>query len=263
MINQQVISEYTKAYCLGLEAAYGEGMMAEGGTIAIDRLFKNIQISKKITVDIGSGLGGVAFHLAKNYETTVTGLEINPWMVQESTNRIPPPLKNLLKFVLLEQDDLFPFPDNSIDVVYSKGVLVHVQDKGPLLTEVMRILKPDGILLIHDWLAPCRKTWGPLIQKLINLERLILFPETTFGYKSIITKMGFKNISITDVTQEYCGYNREIVTYLETLSPEKQEALTKKFGASFIADAASGYHFIAEAMDARELFSQKIYASKP
>lgn len=61
MINQQIIAEYTDTYCLGLEAAYGEGMMAEGGTIAIDRLFKNIPITQKIAVDIGSGIGGVAF----------------------------------------------------------------------------------------------------------------------------------------------------------------------------------------------------------
>lgn len=184
-------------------------------------------------------------------------------MVQESTRRIPESLKNLLSFVLLEQDDGLPFANNSIDVVYSKGVLVHIEDKEPLLKEVMRILKPGGILLVNDWLAPYKKAWGPSMQKLIDLEKLILFPETTAGYQDVLTKVGFKNITITNVTHEYYSYNRDIVTHLENLSTDKKEPLLQKFGATFITDAASGYRFIADAMDKEELFVQNIFATKP
>ena len=73
--------EYTPQYCLQLEAAYGEGMMSEGGSEAIEWMFDLIPIEGKMALDIGSGLGGVPLYLAKQYGMHVTGLEVNPWMV--------------------------------------------------------------------------------------------------------------------------------------------------------------------------------------
>ena len=43
-INEDVVAEYTDQYCLGLEAAYGQDMMSEGGLIAIEKMFSKVEL---------------------------------------------------------------------------------------------------------------------------------------------------------------------------------------------------------------------------
>ena len=54
-----IIEEYPIDYCKSLELAYGDGMMSEGGSKAIDELFENITLSPgQRLLDLGCGLGG-------------------------------------------------------------------------------------------------------------------------------------------------------------------------------------------------------------
>lgn len=263
MINQKIVAEYSASYCLGLEAAYGEGLMAEGGTAAIEKMFHGVDAKNKIAIDIGSGIGGVAMYLAKTYETKVTGVEINPWMVKESNRRIPPNLNQLLNFVLLQDDEKLPFADNSVDIVFSKGVLVHIENKIPMFREVFRVLKPGGLFLVDDWLGPVKGQWGGNIKKLIELEKLELFSETETGYREILTNTGFQNICMKNVSTDYSHYNTEIANRLDSLEANDKAALLEKFGPTFLVDAASGYRFIAQAQATRELLVFNIKGYKP
>lgn len=49
--------EYTPEYCHELEAAYGKGLMSEGGFEGIEHMFEGISLEGKKALDIGSGLG--------------------------------------------------------------------------------------------------------------------------------------------------------------------------------------------------------------
>lgn len=127
---QEVIDEYYPEYCHSLEAAYGRGMMSEGGSKAIDEMFRGgLSIHGKKALDIGSGLGGVAHYLAQNYDMDITGLEVNPWMVEMSSKRAPESVKAKLNFVLSTDNNHLPFEDKSFDIIYSKGALCHIEHK--------------------------------------------------------------------------------------------------------------------------------------
>ena len=71
-----IIDEYPEEYCLALEAAYGQGMMSEGGEQGIEEMFSGIALSGKSALDIGCGLGGVAFYLASQHNMQVTVLRL-------------------------------------------------------------------------------------------------------------------------------------------------------------------------------------------
>ena len=47
----------------------------------------------------------------------------------------------------LEKDPL-PFPDNTFDVVFCKSVLEHIINYEYVITEMKRVLKPDGLMII-------------------------------------------------------------------------------------------------------------------
>jgi ubiquinone/menaquinone biosynthesis C-methylase UbiE len=80
-------------------------------------------------LDIGFGLAGAAIYLAKKYRAQVTGLEINPRMVSEATKKTQGQIKTLLNFLIYQDFPKIPCFDHEFDVAYSKGVLVHLQDK--------------------------------------------------------------------------------------------------------------------------------------
>jgi len=102
--------EYTPRYCLQLEAAYGPGMMSEGGGAGIEQLFSGADLHGKRLLDIGSGLGGAACYLAAAYQARVTGLEVNSWMVAKATQNIPDSLQGRVDFVLSVSNSGWPLP---------------------------------------------------------------------------------------------------------------------------------------------------------
>lgn len=257
---EKLIDEYSAEYCLFLEITYGEHMLSEGGTIAIDRMFVGTPLQDQKMLDIGFGLGAAAFYLAEKYQAEVTGIELNPWMVEEATRRIPEHLKSLVNFVLYQQPPLLPFPDQSYDIVYSKGVLVHLHDKFPLFNEIHRVLKPGGFLIIDDWLSPKKGEWGQRLQKLCELENLTLYAQTETDYHHLLEKTGFTAIQMRAENEHYVHYNQDIVDRLN--HPEVKASFTSQFGETAWQQAIEGYQLIADSIRDNELLIRWLKASR-
>lgn len=253
-----IIEEYSEEYCLALETAYGQSMMSEGGQDGIESLFQGILLQNKTALDIGSGLGGVAHYLAGAYHMQITGVEINPWMVEEATRRTPQYLQSKVKFVLLEDDGL-PMCDQSLDIVYSKGVFTQIADKATLFSEIYRVLKQNGQLVIADWLSPVQGCWGPLISKMAEAEGLSLYAQTEQGYREELEQAGFTTIEISNQNTLYAQFNHEIA---QTLASERKAAFIERFGEHTLNEHIRGYQLIAEAITTNELLVRYIFARK-
>ncbi len=104
--------------------------------------------TKTTVLDVGCGIGGSSRILAKEYEFEVTGVTISPKQVQRATELTPQGVT--AKF---QVDDALAlsFPDNSFDVVWSIEAGPHMPDKAKYASEMMRVLKPGGILVVADW----------------------------------------------------------------------------------------------------------------
>jgi 2-polyprenyl-3-methyl-5-hydroxy-6-metoxy-1,4-benzoquinol methylase len=91
-------------------------------------------------LDVGCG-EGTFLQVAKKNDWTINGTELSAYGAKYATN---------LLGVEIFCGELYDakFPENSFDVITMWHVLEHVTDPKGYLTEIKRILKPDGLLII-------------------------------------------------------------------------------------------------------------------
>ena len=80
-------SEYYDAMLELLEWIWGRDYMAPGGEGNVDRLVTGLDLGGRKVLDIGSGLGGPAFYMARKYGAQVTGIDLEPHLVERATVR--------------------------------------------------------------------------------------------------------------------------------------------------------------------------------
>ena len=103
---------------------------------------------KTTLLDVGCGIGGSSRILAKDYDFDVTAVTISPQQVKRARELTPEGVD--AKFAV---DDAMAlsFPDASFDVVWSVEAGPHMPDKAVFARELLRVLKPGGILVVADW----------------------------------------------------------------------------------------------------------------
>jgi ubiquinone/menaquinone biosynthesis C-methylase UbiE len=93
-------------------------------------------------LDIGCGNGKDTFYLSQKSRVIPTGLDYSSGMLSEARTTYPN-----IDFVQMDMRKL-AFKDNHFDGVWANGCIYHVPkvDFQQLLSEVRRVLKPEGIL---------------------------------------------------------------------------------------------------------------------
>ena len=102
-------------------------------------------------LDIGCGSGVDTIFAAKMTGPTgkVVGVDLMTEMLQRAKENLS--LTNLDNVTYEEASaERLPFPDKNFDVVISNGAFNLVLDKAKALSEVFRVLKPGGRLMIAD-----------------------------------------------------------------------------------------------------------------
>jgi ubiquinone/menaquinone biosynthesis C-methylase UbiE len=102
-------------------------------------------------LDIGSGAGQIAQHLLRFSDpgTMVTCTDLSSEMLRRARHRLRRqnlPLEQV-RFLSADLSNL-PFEDGSFDCVTCGYVLEHLPDPRPGLTEMSRVLKPGGRMLL-------------------------------------------------------------------------------------------------------------------
>lgn len=161
-----------------------EGIAADRGTADYFRTFDALReddscepyaISDRIhgysssqglkVLDIGCGNGYVLSRYAR-HGADVTGVDLTATAVELSRKRFA--LEGLPgQFVEIDGHHL-PFPDNTFDIVCSMGVLHHIANPAPTVSEMYRVMKPGGRLIVMLY---HRYSWKNLV--LLRMRRLL------------------------------------------------------------------------------------------
>lgn len=101
-------------------------------------------------VDLGAGTGYISRAIGELVDAPVIhAVDIEPLMVAEMESTLSEVA--WIKPTLMERDRL-PFADRSIDGLWSITVFHEFGAPEAILTEIHRVLKPGGRLLVIDWL---------------------------------------------------------------------------------------------------------------
>lgn len=230
------------------EAIYGKNLISLGGVAAIDNMFSDIDIKSLKALDVGFGLGGVAFYLAKKFKMDVTGIEIHAWMVEYANAQLPKELAEHLNFVVYDESGKMPLKPKSFDIVYSKGVLNHVEDKETLFHQVYSVLKSNGLFVIADWIYPEKSTdlSGPLVK------------ETKETYQKILEQTGFNQIKFRDDSLVFVNYVNELLKKLMN----NREFIEQKYGTEMFITILNDHQKLLAEIHHKRKFAVRIVASK-
>jgi ubiquinone/menaquinone biosynthesis C-methylase UbiE len=131
-----------------------------------DAKFKKILDGLKMrggeqVLDVGCGDGVLLERIVKTYGVCGTGVDISPLSIKRAranSNRT-------IKFLIAKATNL-PFSDMVFDIVLGFDVLEHIKDQGEVLSEIVRVLKPKGKLLIYTLNKNQKFTWNWWLDKL-------------------------------------------------------------------------------------------------
>ena len=99
-------------------------------------------------LDVGCGIGGSSRILARDYGFAVTGITISPQQVKRAQELTP---QKVNAQFAVDDAMALSFPDASFDVVWSIEAGPHMPDKAVFARELIRVLKPGGVLVVADW----------------------------------------------------------------------------------------------------------------
>ncbi len=127
-------------------------LMHMGGAEPTDEITELAGIASGMEVlDAGCGIGGTSRHIASHTKAKVIGLDLTLHAV-ETGNRLNEHLgiADHVGAVHGSVTDM-PFDDDRFDVVIVQHCAMQVEKKDRLFGECSRVLKPGGMLAMHEW----------------------------------------------------------------------------------------------------------------
>jgi phosphoethanolamine N-methyltransferase len=231
---QQYASEEIRKY----EAIYGQHFVSPGGEATARECVAMLElVAGDRVLDIGCGLGGSAFLMAREQGARVHGLDLSRNMIASAEDRCA--REGLRDRVSFEHGDCLELHrPSSVEAVYSRDVFLHVHDKQRLFGVIHETLVPGGRLLFTDY---CRAEG----EASVEFEEYV----TERGYSLLSVAMyvehlklaGFTQVRGMDWTDRFIDiHHRELERLPEAGLPDKDTTELEQGWRAKIARARNG-----------------------
>lgn len=120
--------------------------------VASDRLTDLVGLRLELgfgqrVLDVGCGTGRPAERISTEYGAQVIGITVSARQVDLAQGTLP---AGANEFVLADAMSTLPFADASFDAAYAIESLLHMSDQRAAVTQLGRVLRPKGRLVIAD-----------------------------------------------------------------------------------------------------------------
>lgn len=155
-------------------------------------------------LDYGCGIGFNIYYYAKIFHHVI-GIDNDKRSVEIARRELKK-LKCRKKIYLYDGKRL-PFKENSFDIVTANDVFEHAENQRLMLEEIQRVLKPNGIFLIHN----PNRLWP--IETHYKLPFLSYFPSSIANFYVRITKRAKRYDDIH--LPIYSGFRKSLEEFFE------------------------------------------------
>lgn len=184
-------------------------------------------------LDLGSGYGGSARHLAKTTGCHVTCLNLSE--TQNARNReltAAAGLDHLVTVIDGSFEDL-PFPDASFDIAWSQDAFLHSSRRHRIFEEVDRILAPGGHLIFTD---PMQAERIPSLDLQPVLARLQLDSLGSIAaYRESADRLGWETSAIRPMPDQLVNHYRSVHRELSRRRPQLAATISEDYIARMLA----------------------------
>ena len=187
-------------------------------------ILKLLENKPELVLDVATGTADMAIEMAKKSPTSnIIGIDISPKMIDIGKQKI---LSNKLsqKIQLKVADSLnLPFSDDTFDAVMVSFGIRNFENLDQGLSEILRVLKPTGKLIILEFSTPTNAWFKPFVLFYISIiapfiafifsknykayyylnKSIQYFPQGE-NLKNILEKLGYKNINFQKLNFQIC-----------------------------------------------------------
>jgi phosphoethanolamine N-methyltransferase len=194
--------QYSRSSILRYEKIFGEHYVSTGGAATTDHLCARLGDCLRPgarVLDVGSGIGGAAFHLARVHGAKVTGIDLAEEMVAIALERAGKlGLTGDVRFILGDVLET-PFPE-PFDIIWSRDALMHVANKPRLFSRLCSLLDNGGRIAITDY-ARGKTPGSPQFEEYVTETGYhVVEPEQ---YGQLLRDAGFVDVVVDDATAAF------------------------------------------------------------
>jgi SAM-dependent methyltransferase len=173
------------------------------------KLAASADLSGKDVLDVGCGRGGgTAFVMERFHPRSMTGIDFARRAIEYCRSAYS---LSGLRFVLGDAENL-PFPDGSFDIVLNVESSHCYSDMPRFLSELRRVLRPDGLVLLAD----ARNT-----ALTPEDEQALLHQDDVARLRSQLARANFRTVEEEDITAN-------VIRALELDAPDRRARINRR-----------------------------------
>jgi SAM-dependent methyltransferase len=222
---------------IGLYEQPGEPI-ADASRRTVREMAAKLELTEQsIVLDLGSGYGGSARYLAENHGCRVLALNLSE--VENRRHKELNAARGLTGRIEVVDGSFenIPYPDASVDVVWSQDAFLHSGNRTRVLAEAARVLRPGGSLIFTDPMAADGCPTG-VLQPILDRIHLDDMGSPAF-YTRELTRLGF-----TPVGGGFDEHRDHLVTHYARVLAEtrhqESEGLARKVSHDYLTQMKKG-----------------------
>lgn len=137
---------YNDKLIANLPDAVADSFCGVGNPFSLGKISQGEQI---LDIGCGAGVDTILAALSVGPKGSVVGVDIVPEIIARAQDNLQMVDLNNVNFKKTSGENL-PFANDTFDVVISNGVINLIPDKEAAISEIIRVLKPAGRLMVAD-----------------------------------------------------------------------------------------------------------------
>jgi len=211
--------QYSARGILLYERIFGRTFVSTGGLETTEEFVDllDLQNGQKV-LDIGGGIGGSAFYMAKKFGAKVVTIDLSSNMTQIGMDRAQEvgcgPDQVVFEIADATKRD---YPAESFDVIYSRDTILHIPDKLSLFKKFHKFLRPGGKVLISDYCCS-PETHSDKFKTYVKQRGYNLLSPAQYG--KVLETAGFVNVRAEDRSEQFANVIRSEIVKTESIRDE-------------------------------------------